>query len=84
MPPLQNALRQLILLVAQKPEEVTITEVMPPAKAFEIKVSSSDYFEIMSRIHMIKTLAMRIAQIPEGESVIVNLVVNDNRQPLRE
>jgi hypothetical protein len=84
MPPLQNALRQLILLVAQKPEEVTITEVMPPAKAFEIKVSSSDYFEIKSRIHMIKTLAMRIAQIPEGESVIVNLVVNDNRQPLRE
>ena len=81
MQSLQVSLRSLVRTVAHKHDEVIVTEVLP-GKGFQVGVALTDYHAVLSKMSVIKTLAMRMAEMPEGQSVIINLVVNENVPPL--
>jgi hypothetical protein len=76
MHPLQNSLLTLIQSVVQRRDMVVVKEVLP-GKGYEIGVALTDYYAVLSSLHLLKTLAMRAAGLPEGERLITNLVVND-------
>jgi hypothetical protein len=76
MQSLQNSLLNLIQSFVQRCDMVVVKEVLP-GKGYEIRVALTDYDAVLSSLHLIKTLAMRAAGLPEGERLITNLVVND-------
>jgi DNA-binding NarL/FixJ family response regulator len=55
---------------------VIVKEVLP-ARGYEIGVALSDYDAVLSRLHLIKVLAVRAAGLPEEQILITNLVVNE-------
>jgi hypothetical protein len=83
MQSLQNSLLNLIQSFVQRCDMVVVKEVLP-GKGYEIRVALTDYDAVLSSLHLVKTLAMRAAGLPEGERLITNLVVNDKGPSFQE
>lgn len=74
---LQGCLDSLVKSLVQKRDAVVVIEVLPD-RGYEIKVALMDYHVILSKLNVIKSLAMKAAGVPEGAPLIVNLVVNES------
>ena len=72
---IHNCLQSAVCLLAQEPDRVIIKEVLPD-RGYEIKVCLGDYHVILSKLDIIKTLAMSAAGVTEN--LILHLVVYES------
>ena len=83
MQTLQNSLLTLLQIHTQRRDMVVVKEVLP-GKGYEIGVALTDYNNVLSKLHLIKTLAIRAAGLPDEGILITNLVVNESDPALRD
>lgn len=81
LPSLRDALHDIVRSLVENRNDVIVTNILAPAKAFEIRVSLADYDLVLSSLHLIKELASGLAGIPEGKDVSIKLLINDRDQP---
>lgn len=72
---MQHILLKLVRSVVLAPEKVVVTQITAKPPAYKIQVAQQDFQSVLSKIHAIKSLALTLAGLPTGETLILYLDV---------
>ena len=80
LPSLQDALYDIVRSLAENRNDVIVSKIVAPTKAFEVRVSLEDHDLVLSSLHLIKELASGLAGMSDWEDLRIELLVNDTDQ----